>query len=190
MSFFDFNNAEQQQSYDLIPHGTLAKVLLTIRPGGFDDPRQGWTGGWATQSKTTGSVYLLCEYVVLEGPFAKRKLWSNVGLYSPKGPVWGNMGRSFIRAVLNSAYGIQPDDNSPQAQNTRSIAGFADLNGLEFVARIDVELDQNKAEKNTIKTVIEPDHKQYREIMGAVSRPSSGGNASWNPDSAFDQAPF
>ena len=39
----DFNDA--RQNANLIPKGTIAKVRLTIRPGGFDDPSQGWTGG-------------------------------------------------------------------------------------------------------------------------------------------------
>ncbi len=34
----DFNDA--QSNINLIPKGTLAKVRLTIRPGGFDDPAQ------------------------------------------------------------------------------------------------------------------------------------------------------
>ena len=42
----DFNSA--QDNANLIPKGTLAKVRLTIRPGGFDDPAQGWTGGYRT----------------------------------------------------------------------------------------------------------------------------------------------
>ncbi|MDP2198999.1 MAG: hypothetical protein Q8K01_10485, partial [Sulfurimicrobium sp.] len=93
----DFNDAEQQQGFDLIPKGALVKVRMTIKPGGHDDPAQGWTGGYATESFDTGSVYLACEFVVLEGPFAKRKMWSNIGLQSRKGPAWGQMGRSMIR---------------------------------------------------------------------------------------------
>jgi hypothetical protein len=34
----DFNSA--QDNTNIIPKGTLAKVRLTIRPGGFDDPRR------------------------------------------------------------------------------------------------------------------------------------------------------
>ena len=33
MSFFDFNTADQQQSFDLIPKGTLARVRISIKPG-------------------------------------------------------------------------------------------------------------------------------------------------------------
>ena len=63
----DFNSA--QSNSNVIPKGTLAKVRLTIRPGGFDDPSQGWTGGYARRG-STGSVYLDVEYTVLEGPLA------------------------------------------------------------------------------------------------------------------------
>ena len=134
MSFFDFNTADQQQSFDLIPKGTLARVRMSIKPGGFDDAAQGWTGGWATQSHDTGAVYLACEGVVMKGPFARRKVWWNIGLYSTKGPTWGNMGRTFVRAALNSARNIHPGDNSPQAQAARRISGFGDLDAHVFLS--------------------------------------------------------
>ena len=164
----DFNDAEQQQSFDLIPRNTAAKLRLTIKPGGFDDPAQGWTGGWATQSFDTGAVYLACEGVVMEGPFAKRKIWWNVGLHSAKGPTWGNMGRTFIRAALNSARNVHPADNSPQAQAARRISGFGDLDGLEFAARIDIEKDGRGEDRNTVKAAIEPDHRDYALVLGVM----------------------
>lgn len=175
MTYFDFNDAEQQQSFDLIPKGTLARVRMSIKPGGFDDPSQGWTGGWATQSFDSGAIYLACEGVVMEGPFAKRKVWWNIGLHSAKGPAWQNMGRTFVRAALNSARNIHPGDNSPQAQAARRIAGFGDLDGLEFAARFDTEKDAKGEDKNTIKSVIEPDHKDYAAIMGAAPKGNPGG---------------
>ena len=172
MSYFDFNNAEDQTGFDLIPKGTLVKVRMTIRPGGFDDPSQGWTGGYATQSQTTGSVYLNCEFVVLEGKYARRKMWSLIGLHSPKGPEWANMGRAFIKGILNSARGVHPGDNSPQAQQARRIQGFQDLDGIEFVARVDVEKDQNGEDRNVVKQAITPDHKDYAALMGQTSAAS------------------
>ena len=75
----DFNSA--QSNGTVIPKGTLAKVRLTIRPGGFDDPSQGWTGGYAKRG-ANGAVYLDAEYTVVEGAYAKRKIWSLIGLYS------------------------------------------------------------------------------------------------------------
>lgn len=153
-----------------IPNGTLAKVRMTIRPGGFDDPNQGWTGGYATRNPTTGTCYLDCEFMVLEGQFARRKVWSLVGLYSPKGDKFTQMGRALIRSILSSARGISHQDNSPQAQAARQIDGFHDLDGIEFVATIEVE-DGGRGEKNRIQKAITPDHKDYAVIMG-----SGGGN--------------
>lgn len=166
----DFNDAEEQREFALIPPKTLAKVIMAIRPGGYDDASQGWTGGYATRSDKTGAVYLNAKFTILEGPFAKRVVFGLIGLYSPKGPDWTNMGRSFLRAILNSARGIHPADQTPQAQTARRIRGFADLDGVEFVVRIDVEKDQNGEDKNVVKAAIQPDSKEYAALMGAVSR--------------------
>ena len=162
----DFNSADDQNSFDLIPKGTLVKVRMTIKPGGYDDPAQGWTGGYATQNQTTGSVYLNCEFVVLDGPYTRRKMWSLIGLHSNKGPEWANMGRAYIKGILNSARGLHPQDNSPQAQQARRISGFVDLDGIEFVGKVEMEKDQYGEDKNVIKLAITPDRKEYAVVMG------------------------
>jgi hypothetical protein len=162
----DFNDARQNSN--LIPKGTIARVRLTIRPGGFSDPTQGWTGGYAKRG-ASGAVYLDAEYTVLEGQYARRKIWSMIGLFSPKGPDWANMGRSFVRGMLNSARGLSDKDNSPEAQNARRISGLGDLDGLEFVARIDVGSDSNGEEKNDIRQAVTRDHKEYAAVVGSMT---------------------
>ena len=163
----DFNDA--QSNTNLIPKGTLAKVRLTIRPGGFDDPSQGWTGGYATRG-STGAVYLNGEFTVTEGQYARRKIFTLIGLYSPKGPDWANMGRSLVRGMLNSARGISDKDQSPQAQAARRIGGFADLDGIEFVARIDVGSDAMGEEKNEIRAAVTLDHRDFAQVMGLAAQ--------------------
>lgn len=182
MSWNDFNSADDQSGFDVIPKGTLVKVRMTIKPGGHDDASQGWTGGWATRSNTTGAVYLNCEFVVLEGKYTRRKIWSLIGFYSAKGPDWANIGRAFIKGILNSSRGVSNKDNSPAAQNARRINGLGDLDGVEFVARIDIEKDQNGDDKNVIKLAITPDNKEYASLMGAVSGAASA------PQSNSDQS--
>lgn len=171
----DFNDAEQQSTYELIPKGTIVNVRMTIKPGGHDDQAHGWTGGYATQSYDTGSVYLACEFVVLDGPFNKRKIWTNIGLYSSKGPNWSNMGRSFIRAALNSARGVHPQDTSPAAAATRRIRGFEELDGLEFIARIDIEKDARGDYRNIVRCAVEPDQADYPK-RGQVNAPPQSQN--------------
>lgn len=172
----DFNDAEAQQGeFNLIPKGTQALVRMAIKPGGHDDASKGWTGGYATASDETGAVFLSCEFVLLTGPFAKRKIWSNVGLHSNKGPTWAQMGRSFIKAVLNSSRNIHPDDNSPEAQRARQIRSFGELDGAEFAARIGIEKDGRDEHRNTIRLVIEPDHQDYAELIQSRN-PREGGS--------------
>jgi hypothetical protein len=188
-SWNDFNDAKQVNN--LIPKGTIAKVQLSIRPGGYDDQAQGWTGGYATRG-TTGSVYISGEFTVLEGPYARRKVFTLIGLYSPKGPDWGNMGRSLIRGILNSARGISDKDSSPQAQAARRITGIGDLDGIEFLAKINIGKDANGEDKNDIRIAVTPDHKEYAALMGAggsvapgqqpslpATRSASGVRPSW-----------
>lgn len=185
----DFNDAEAQSgSFNLIPKNAIVPVRMTIKPGGYDDPAQGWTGGYASESFDTGSVYLSCEFVVTDGEFAKRKMWSLIGLHSPKGPTWGQMGRSFIRAALNSAHNVHPQDNSPEAAAARRIQGFQDLDGIEFLARVDIEKDGRGDDKNVIKVAIEPDHPQYASLMGVPPK-ASGGGTSGAPAQARPAAP-
>ena len=45
MSWNDFNSADDQSGFDVIPKGTLVKVRMTIKPGGYDDASQGWNEG-------------------------------------------------------------------------------------------------------------------------------------------------
>ena len=166
----DFNDAEAQSS-GIIPDGEVVVVKQAIKPGNYDDPEQGWDGGYATASNTSNSIYLACNYTVVEGDYKGRKIYSNIGLYSPKSSAWADMGRSFIRAALNSARGIMPDDTSPRAQSGRKIRGFADLDGLVFVARVGIEPDNKGGQRNTIKRAIEPDHEEYIPIKKAASPP-------------------
>ena len=181
----DFNDAEAQHgAFDLIPKGTIVPLRMSIKPGGHDDHSQGWTNGYATPSFDTGAVYLSCEFVVTAGPFAKRKMWSNIGLQSAKGPTWGQMGRSFIRAALNSARNVNPLDNSPQAAAARRINSFADLDGIEFIARVDVEKDSKGEDRNVVKIAIEPDHKDYAALMGVAPKAVAGGGNSGAPAQA------
>jgi hypothetical protein len=172
----DFSNAEEQTGGDVIPHKTLAKVHMKIRPGGYDDPAKGWTGGYATRSDNTGAVYLDCEFTVIGGKYNKRKVWTLIGLHSVKGPKWEQMGRSFIRAALESARGVKPQDASEAAMKARQISGFADLDGLEFVAQIDVEKAEEGSEygdKNKINTVIPATHKDYAALINGQASTNS-----------------
>ena len=178
----NFNDADDQVDFDIIPKGTLAKVRMTIKPGGYNNPEQGWIGGYATQSQDTGSIYLDCEFIILEGEYARRKIWSVIGLQSAKGEKWGHMGRAFVKAMLCSARGIRKDDHSMHANQALSITSIADLDGLEFVAKIGLDKgDKNNEPRNIINIAVTPENKQYAAIMGNVTPTMSQHNAMPSP---------
>jgi hypothetical protein len=166
----DFNGAEaQQNAFELIPAGTLVKVRLTIRPGGVGPE------GWVTQSRTSDAQYLNTEAVILEGPHTKRRIYTRIGLRG-KGAQgaddsYGNRGRSLIRGILESARGIAAKDTSDRARAARTIRGYGDLNGVEFLARIGVEKDKNDPRddgRNVIAAAIGPENADYARLMGST----------------------
>lgn len=171
----DFNGAEAQDAaFDLIPANTLVKVSLTIRPGGAGPE------GWLTQSRTSSALYLNTEAVVLEGPHARRRIYTRIGFkgksVNERGEdSYANRGRALIRGILESARGIKASDQSEAARAARMIRSLGDLNGLDFVAKVGVEKDRNNpddAGRNVIKAAIGPEHAQYAAVMGAA--PSAG----------------
>lgn len=158
---YDFNSADQQQSFELIPAGTVVPLVMTVKPGGAGD------GGWFKPSKNSDAQMLDCEFIVTEGPYAKRKIFQNMvvsgGKQNDKGEsIAGNITRATLRAMLESARGVRPDDMSDIAVGKRRIAGWQDFNGLCFVAKLGIEKGQNGyQDKNKIQTVITPDMKEY-----------------------------
>lgn len=189
-----WNNFADAEEYvdrtDLIPKGTIVKVHLKIKPGGYDDPSQGWTGGYATRSDKTGSVYLAPEYTIVGGPHNKRKVFKSlIGLYSPKGPEWGNQGRAFVRAMLESARGINPKDSSEKAMAARRINGIGDLDGLEFVVKLGIEPGNDGYEdQNNVAAVITPGHKDYAAAMNGQA-PAAPAASTPSPKAAAGNKP-
>jgi len=174
MNSYDFNDADTQRNFDVIPHGTIATVRMTVRPGSAGE------GGWLRRSKDGGSEALDCEFVVLDGPFAKRKFWT---LFTIAGTTPGhgeaaNISAGKLRAILESARGIRPDDKSDTATQARRIGSYGDLNGLSFIARVGVEPPQNgyKA-KNRLDHVVTPDEKAWhpvtQEPVATPAKPAS-----------------
>jgi len=164
MSAHDFNDAEPQRSFDVIPDGTVATVRMTVRPGSAGE------GGWLRRSKDGESEALDCEFVVLDGPYAKRKFWSlfTVGGTAPGHTEAAKISNAKLRAILESARGIKPDDKSDTAKEARWTNSYGDFNGLSFIVRIGVEAPQNgyKA-KNRLDRVVTPDEKAWHPVTQA-----------------------
>jgi hypothetical protein len=158
MSNFDFNDAGEQRSTDVIPDGTIATVQMTIKAGGAGPD------GWLTRAKDGASEHLNCEFTVVDGTHAKRKLWSRYTVEGTNHQTAIDIARKMFKAMLESAKGIRPDDETPAAKAARQVKSWADFDQLRFVARIGVEPPKNGYEaKNTIKEIITPERQAWKK---------------------------
>jgi hypothetical protein len=172
---YDFNDAESNNGGgDLIPKGTIAPVILTIRPGHTGD------GGWLTQSKNSPYQYLDCEFTITGGSFARRKFWTLMmaGHSTPnEEKVAKTLGitRSKLRGILESARGIDPNDMSEAAKAKRIVQGYGDFSGMEFVAKIGLEAGRDGySDKNVFDNAVPVTSAEYAKAKaGASSAPAA-----------------
>lgn len=190
----DLNDAPEQRQDGVIPDGTFAQLKLQIRPGDASLPGLGQCdAGLFTQSRSSDVVMLDCELTVLAGPHRARKFWQMMtvagGNLNADGISKGWLiTKANIRAMVESAMGIDPKDMSEAAKAKRNLPnGFCDLDGIEFVGKIGVEKggpDERGGyypDKNRLAHIVTPNEPEYAVIMGGgevAPKPSSatGGN--------------
>jgi hypothetical protein len=67
----NFNTAKAQRNFEPIPDG-IYPLHLTIKPGGTEPD------GWGKESKDGQSIGLDCEFTVVEGEYANRKIFQRL----------------------------------------------------------------------------------------------------------------
>lgn len=182
---YDLNDAQPQMPPmgELIPDGSFARVAMTIRPGGLNGATPA-DAGVLKASNSSDAKLLDCEFTVVEGPYARRKFWQNFtvagGKVDEKGQSRGwNIAKSAFRAMIDSALGLNPKDESADAKRKRVIEGLKRLDGIVFVARIMIEpaSNPNYKDANKLANVVTPDEPQYAAIMRGENVPPEPVNA-------------
>jgi hypothetical protein len=147
-----------------------------------------------------------CEFIVLFGPHSRRKFVQLFtcagGQVDEKGVSKGwNITYGLLKAMLDSAIGLDPKDESPDAKKKRMLRGIRDFDQIEFIAKIGVEagklVDENAPEKgrypdrNRLAHVVTPDEEEWRIVMGGGEAPAkpSGANAGTAQAAASRAAP-
>jgi hypothetical protein len=182
---FDFNDAQQQMAPqgELIPDGVFSRVKLTIRPGGTNGAVP-MDAKLLKSSDKSDALMLNCEMTLMDGPYARRKFWQNFtvagGKRDEKGESIGwNIAKSSFRAMIDSAVGLDPKDESPVARNKRKLEGLCQLDGIVFAARIMVEprSDGNAGGNNRIANIVLPGEPEYARVMAGQPVPPDPVNA-------------
>jgi hypothetical protein len=177
----DFNTAGEQRS--VIPANTICKLQMTIRRGGVGDD------GWLKRSADGGSEGLDCEFTIVGGEYAKRKLWQ---LFTLRGTTEGHaeageISRNTLRAILESARGIRPDDKSEAAQAARRLGSWGDFDQIRFMACLGVRPPSGGyAAKNTILKVITPERQDWTKPE-QITVAKTPGDTATRPANAIDR---
>src|SRR4029079_18672279 len=184
---YDLNDAQPQMAPmgELIPDGAFAKVKMTIRPGGLNGSTPA-DANLLKASQSNDAKKLDCEFSVLAGSHVPQKLWQNVtawpyvrrkfwqnftvagGKLDDRGQSKGwNISKSAFRAMVDSALGLDPKDESAAAKQKRAIQGLKKLEGIVLAPRIMVEpaSDTKYKDQNRLANVVVPGEPQYAAVM-------------------------
>ncbi|MFT3687755.1 hypothetical protein [Paenirhodobacter sp.] len=158
-------------------------MRLTIRPGGVNGAAP-MDAGVLKASQSSDAKMLDCEFTVVDGPHARRKFWQSFtvagGKVDEKGQSIGwKISKSTFRAMVDSALGLDPRDESPAAKAKRVLPGLKHLDGITFAARIMVEPASNPQyrDQNRIANVVLPDDASHAAIMRGETVPPEPVNA-------------
>jgi hypothetical protein len=165
---FDYSQTSDPRDYsELIPHNTLASVLMRIRPGGVGED------GLLKRTSKGDAEMLDCEFVVVDGPYTKRKFWDTFILEGTtpgqQEMILTNRGR--LKKILESARGIKAGNTSEQ-ELAKYKADLKDFDNIAFIAKIGLRKGEPKndgsgekwTDKNYLAAAIGPDHKEWHPI--------------------------
>jgi hypothetical protein len=185
---YDYTDAPPSRDFELIPHGTVATLVLHIRPGGAGEDDM------CKRSKDGSCEMLDAELTVLDGPHKGRKFWENWIL---SGTTDGhaqaaNISRGTLKAILDSALGLKPLDTSPEARAARTVS-LKQFEGMTFMGKIGIEKGGLKKEgdkwpdKNFLAAVVTPDRSEWHPVPQPP--PFNGGSGAGQAAAAPAAAP-
>jgi hypothetical protein len=159
-------SASALQGFDVMPVGTLVALAMKILPGNIG------IENLLKRSAKGDAEYLGAEFTVIGGEFDKRKIWSNLTLDGTTAghAQAGVTSRALLRAIYESAHGLDPKDTSPAARARLAGATLASLNGASFLATLDIEPGGPRdgggffKDKNVIGKVLRVGDPDYRKL--------------------------
>jgi len=155
----NFNDAEQDKfgentqyaKPDLIPDKTMSAMKIhLIDPSDGDKPERIVPGvPYLNLSKRDGlTQYLVLNLELLNGEHKGRRFYHNFTTSTPnlENPA-KNITMKALRSIIESALGIDPNDDSPEAMAKRDMSAHKDwgfLHGIQFVGAVKVEKGNKK----------------------------------------------
>ena len=164
--------AGEQREFDLIPAGSIVRAIMSIKPGEISLPEYG-AGNWFKAARETKAKWMDLEFTVIGGPYDRRKFWDKVFVDGDKLGASGmpeakEIGLRTLKALIDSAAGLDPSDMSPQAQQARNLPGVGALNGVEICAKVGIKKGTNGyKDTNRLMVAMTPKDNGYLPRDGA-----------------------
>ena len=104
---------------------------------------------------------------IVGGSYNSRKVWHRLFVDGDKMsernvPIAKEIGLKTMRLIIESAKGINPDDNSPEAQQSRQLNSIEQLSGMELCIKIGIEEGTNGyADRNKLIAPLTPNQTGY-----------------------------
>ena len=171
----------QQGNDDLLPAGPYHFGAIVI-PGGA-----GLDGFLRREKKNPRVLMMEVECKVTDGDYANRRVWDYIPVEIDQSTD-GNLapipadqlskiqsrvrrGRAKLRALLDSAFELQPNDDSDAAQKKRELDSYGAVHGLKFYAQVEEQAGSaGYGPSNRIDFIITPDLPDYpRQPITAVT---------------------
>jgi hypothetical protein len=181
----NLNDAPPQRDFTPIPEAVYP-VTIQVKPGAAGPDNT------LTRSQDGSCEMLVFDAIVDEGEHKSARIFERAVI---SGTTEGHhtaaeISLGKLRAMVESARGIRPDDKSPEALAARSLNSFVDLHGLRCLARVgivperkDPKTGQIYAAKNVIREFITPDRVDWRQLTQYPQSPPPDGGATPPPGS-------
>ena len=180
----DLNNVPEDNNsgdFELIPLGTVVRAVIKLKGGTTELPEFGH-GNWFKASASSKAKWAEIEFTIVGGQYDRRKVWDNIFVDGDKlgesgMPMAKEIGLRTLKAIIDSAFSLDPTDQSENAQRARQLSGIADLNGREICMKVGIKKGTNGyADQNKMMVALTPSNKDFI--------PSSGGGATVAPQAA------
>lgn len=178
----DFNDIISREN-DLIPVGTVVKVRMALKKGGYGEE------GILTKSQKTGVLYLDSLLTVIEGIYSLRRIYQRFGVTGgDAGNKWVQKSLQQLRSILESAHNILPTDTSEKAREKRRIKSYQDFEKLEFLIKVGIEKphDSRFPPENCVQSIMTPDRPEFAKYFACIDPPPES-NFQGNPYKPFNE---
>lgn len=155
----DLNDVPPEFERTVIPEGTY-RCEIEVIDGGAGDDRS------LTVSAAGFLLFLKTHVKVLSGKYRGTVIFDQINVEIDKKPPRDKaanyekaveMGQARVRAIVEGAYGIKPNDDSRRARPQRKLEGWGEIDGLKVWARIGIKpASGGYSERNEVQSIVRP----------------------------------